>query len=722
MRLSKALLIVLAVLFTAGSLFAFGNLTFNDVVLVEGKSATLVKIHQENPAYPLGTTEALNPAAQRWVIQLYHAGTNNAIDPLNEDGTPGGDDIQVSIAPHVNATQGLTFSTTGRWQPSGIRVYTAGESAGSDVIQVYQGDKVFIRIFNNTSIATSTKYMQFLVPWTIQMNWNAVPVIANGLGWSDWISFGAPATHTISGTITSANHAAQIANVTFTVDPDEDTEVDYVGATGVFTVTVPDGWTGTITPVLAGYEFTPAVGVTGSYTNVVENIEDQDYALKGNVNPNAPTTAGPANGHIFKIKRGTTRTVQLSWNAPAGGHTPEGYEVQVNGGDWIDNALLTTYTTAALGGGNHTWKVRAYVNTPKGKVSTPVRASATARSASVAAPKGNSDEANGNFTIEEFDVVPTVPTVVPTVTPGVNITIEVVGGETNFVEEFVPTPVPNPTFVPVFQNAFVLFGNPVQWDFSFETTSLWGTWRLLPGGAWNLVPNVGGFITFSVPAAKDGEPEIEYKEGDENPLDEPILPVTLSSFTAQLTAQSFVKLTWVTETETNMLGYRIYRGESNVQADAVLVTPIMIEATNTSQTHTYTIEDREVQIGRSYWYWLESVDYINSNFYTPQNVVVTGESTPVLPQVTALKNAYPNPFKANSNTTIEVAVKEGEAGSVTIYNVLGQAVKTFSVKEGLNPLKWNGRDSKGNICGSGIYFYKLSTPSTNQTKKMVIVK
>jgi len=69
-----------------------------------------------------------------------------------------------------------------------------------------------------------------------------------------------------------------------------------------------------------------------------------------------------------------------------------------------------------------------------------------------------------------------------------------------------------------------------------------------------------------------------------------------------------------------------------------------------------------------------------------------------------------------------VAVKAGENGTVTIYNILGQAVKTFPVSEGFTKLNWNGRDTKANVCGSGIYFYKLSTPTMNQTKKMVIVK
>lgn len=200
------------------------------------------------------------------------------------------------------------------------------------------------------------------------------------------------------------------------------------------------------------------------------------------------------------------------------------------------------------------------------------------------------------------------------------------------------------------------------------------------------------------------------------------LPVELSSFTAVLTAQNFVKLTWVSQSETEMLGYRVYRSESGDQANAIMITPTMIGATNTSTTQTYSVTDNEVAIGSTYWYWLESVDYASSHFHGPVSIIVEGNVPPVLPEVTSLRNAYPNPFRMNSATNIEVAVKAGETGTVTIYNILGQAVKTFTVREGFHKINWNGRDAKGNVCGSGIYFYKLSTPSMNQTKKMVIVK
>lgn len=200
------------------------------------------------------------------------------------------------------------------------------------------------------------------------------------------------------------------------------------------------------------------------------------------------------------------------------------------------------------------------------------------------------------------------------------------------------------------------------------------------------------------------------------------LPVELSSFSATLTVQNFVQLTWVSQSETGLLGYRMYRNDSLNQASALLITPVMVPATNTSTTANYSLTDREVSWGNTYYYWLESVDMGSTSIHGPVSVKVEGEVPPVLPEYTVLRNAYPNPFTENGSTNIEVTVKQGESGTLTVYNIAGKAVKTFKVNEGLNPLSWNGRDSKGNVCASGIYFYKLSTPSFNQTRKMVIVK
>lgn len=198
------------------------------------------------------------------------------------------------------------------------------------------------------------------------------------------------------------------------------------------------------------------------------------------------------------------------------------------------------------------------------------------------------------------------------------------------------------------------------------------------------------------------------------------LPVELSSFSGVLTAQNYVRLAWVSESETNLLGYRVYRGADAELTNSSLLTPIMIQATNTSTQHSYNYLDAQVELQVTYYYWLESVDYFSTTMHGPIFVRVEGTDTPTLPSVTALGNAYPNPFKTQTSFTL--SVKAGETASVSIYNILGQVIRTFSRSEGSHTMNWDGRDHNNNICGSGIYFYRVQSPTMNQTKKMVIVK
>ena len=87
-----------------------------------------------------------------------------------------------------------------------------------------------------------------------------------------------------------------------------------------------------------------------------------------------------------------------------------------------------------------------------------------------------------------------------------------------------------------------------------------------------------------------------------------------------------------------------------------------------------------------------------------------------------LKN-YPNPF--NPTTTIQYRI--GKPGSVklTVYNVMGQKVKTLvnSYKStGKFSVKWNGVNEKDTKVSSGLYFYKLQTGNKTQMRKMILLK
>ena len=306
-----------------------------------------------------------------------------------------------------------------------------------------------------------------------------------------------------------------------------------------------------------------------------------------------------------------------------------------------------------------------------------------------------------------------------------NTTLNLTGSAAGFQgANYIPapfTPAPNISSFTMTQEDkydMVGYGDVTIYVTTFEE---WFMYKLGNENEWHVYHASGIFnnqpITFNIGTQRNQT--FEWKTGYG---EDPTLPVELSLFNAVLTAGKFVELTWISESETNMMGYRVYRNETQDAANATLITPTMVPATNTSSTQVYNHTDLEVSGGHTYYYWLEAADYGHSTMFGPQYVTIPVDTTPELPVQTAMRNAYPNPFKANTNTNIDVSVKAGENGTVTIYNVLGQVVQSYRVGEGTHNLKWNGHDTRGNTCGSGIYFYKLSTPSMNQTKKMVIVK
>lgn len=211
---------------------------------------------------------------------------------------------------------------------------------------------------------------------------------------------------------------------------------------------------------------------------------------------------------------------------------------------------------------------------------------------------------------------------------------------------------------------------------------------------------------------------------DETISDTP-LPVELSSFTATTTANLFVKLQWVSETESNMLGYNVWRGSEGELSEATKITFSIIPAYNNSFTTNYSYLDEEVTPGDVYYYWLQGVSLdLTSEYFGPLSVTVEEpeEEVPLIFTTTLRKN-FPNPF--NPDTTIEYSIREETETVLRIYNLRGQVVKTLfsGIKEaGEYRAIWNGTDSSGREVSSGIYFYRLTTDHYDSINKMLLVK
>lgn len=104
-------------------------------------------------------------------------------------------------------------------------------------------------------------------------------------------------------------------------------------------------------------------------------------------------------------------------------------------------------------------------------------------------------------------------------------------------------------------------------------------------------------------------------------------------------------------------------------------------------------------------------------------VVVSEKPKPLLPDAFSLSQNYPNPF--NPQTVIKYTLPEDCHVKLTIYNVLGQKVKTLVNQyqnAGYRMVHWDGRDDRNNEIPSGVYFYKMETPKYSDTKKMVLLR
>lgn len=94
-----------------------------------------------------------------------------------------------------------------------------------------------------------------------------------------------------------------------------------------------------------------------------------------------------------------------------------------------------------------------------------------------------------------------------------------------------------------------------------------------------------------------------------------------------------------------------------------------------------------------------------------------------LPDKIGVRQNFPNPF--NPLTQIRYSIPTSQNVTITLYNILGQKIKTLlSQKQtaGEHMVIWDARDDSGQPVSSGIYFYQLRAGDFTETKKMMLMR
>ncbi len=90
---------------------------------------------------------------------------------------------------------------------------------------------------------------------------------------------------------------------------------------------------------------------------------------------------------------------------------------------------------------------------------------------------------------------------------------------------------------------------------------------------------------------------------------------------------------------------------------------------------------------------------------------------------TRLFQNSPNPFNPETEIRFELAAPSDV--SITVFDAAGRLVRTLEDAHrpaGVHSVRWNGRGDGGEPVSSGVYFYRMTTPAFEQTRKMVLLK
>jgi len=119
-------------------------------------------------------------------------------------------------------------------------------------------------------------------------------------------------------------------------------------------------------------------------------------------------------------------------------------------------------------------------------------------------------------------------------------------------------------------------------------------------------------------------------------------------------------------------------------------------------------------------FWLDNMRFTNPSYVA---ALSTDDDRKVIANEFTLSNAYPNPF--NPSTTIDFILEHQNEIDMAIFNINGQLIQTL--KSGIQPagahsVIWNGKNALGELVGSGVYIYSLSTPEKTVSKRLIFLK
>lgn len=137
--------------------------------------------------------------------------------------------------------------------------------------------------------------------------------------------------------------------------------------------------------------------------------------------------------------------------------------------------------------------------------------------------------------------------------------------------------------------------------------------------------------------------------------------------------------------------------------------------------------DNSFADGWSFWEFNKNLMMGILSWLAPKSEDVTSVKdnlhNSALPTSFRLYQNSPNPF--NSSTAIKYQLPKPSHVRIEIFNIIGQKIATIVDRKqnaGYSIVHWDGKDTRGQSVGSGVYFIKMSTDAFTQSNKILLLK
>jgi hypothetical protein len=119
-------------------------------------------------------------------------------------------------------------------------------------------------------------------------------------------------------------------------------------------------------------------------------------------------------------------------------------------------------------------------------------------------------------------------------------------------------------------------------------------------------------------------------------------------------------------------------------------------------------------------YWLAELSRTGATTWYGPTILAAG-GIGAEPRL-VLAQSVPNPMRAGAGTSIRFTTPRDGWVTIAIYDLSGRELTRLvdaSLAGGAHEVLWNGLDAGGRPVGTGMYYYRVTTPNESISRKLV---